>query len=39
MTLPDGTKKEGFFSNNIFYGDNSPANKGFSSNETSPIES
>jgi hypothetical protein len=24
MSLPDGTFKEGFFSNNIFYGDNSP---------------
>jgi hypothetical protein len=24
MILPDGSMKEGFFSNNIFYGENSP---------------
>lgn len=25
MTLPDGTMKEGYFSNNIFYGEKSPS--------------
>ena len=24
MVMPDGSIKEGFFNNNIFYGDNSP---------------
>jgi hypothetical protein len=39
MILPDGSVKEGFFSNNIFYGDNSPTSGSEKSfNFRSPVE-
>jgi len=38
MILPDGSTKEGFFSNNIFYGDNSPSDEERSSNRKSTCD-
>lgn len=38
MILPDGTVKEGIFSNNIFYGDNSPHASEKSYTYKSPVD-
>jgi hypothetical protein len=38
MILPDGTIKEGYFSNNIFYGENSPIQSEQSYKYRSPSE-
>jgi hypothetical protein len=38
MILPDGTIKEGIFSNNIFYGENSPTTSEKTFNFRSPID-